>query len=213
MGHVIDLDRRRERRARGTAPGGRRPRVVCVFDAGSPWTYLAAERIDRLFAGVRWRPALDAAMPGGPRDDEVARVAAERRARELGLPLVWPERWPAAARGPTRVAALAAGGGRAAAFVLAAGRLAFGGGFDLADPRVLAEAAAAAGLGVDAALAASRDAARDAELEAAARWVVRRGGSGLPALVVGGALFCGEARVPEAAAARCAVPARAWTIA
>jgi 2-hydroxychromene-2-carboxylate isomerase len=202
MGHVIELDRRRAGRARGTAPGGRRPRVTCVFDVSSPWTYLAAERIDRQFAGVRWRPALEAAIPGGTRGDHAARVAAERRAHELGLPLVWPERWPAAGRGAMRVAALAAGGGRAATFVLAAGRLAFAGGFDLEDPRVLAEAAAAAGLAVGAALAAACDPGHDAELDAAARWAVERGARALPALVVDDRLFCGEARVPEAAAAR-----------
>ncbi len=205
MGHVIELDARRARHARGTAPGGRRPRVVCVFDVSSPWTYLAAERIDRHLAGVRWRPALELALPGGARRDRDARNAAERRALELRLPLVWPERWPAVDRGAARVAALAAGGGRAATFVLAAGRLAFGGGFDLDDPVVLAEAAAAAGLSVDAALAAVRDPSYDDELAAAAHWVAARGGSALPALVVGGRLFSGESALPAAAAARRAV--------
>lgn len=205
MGHVIELDARRARHARRTAPGGRRPRVVCVFDVGSPWTYLAAERIDRHLAGVRWRPALETALSGGARRDPDARSAAERRALELRLPLVWPERWPAVDRGAARVAALAAGGGHAAAFVLAAGRLAFGGGFDLDDPVVLGEAAAAAGLDVDAALAAARDPSRDRELLDAARWVAARGGSVLPAVVVGGRLFSGERTLPAAAAARRAV--------
>jgi 2-hydroxychromene-2-carboxylate isomerase len=207
MGHVIELERRRARRARGTAPGGRRPRVTCVFDVGSPWTYLAAERIDRQFAGVCWRPALEVAMPGGARRDEVARIAAERRARDLGLPLVWPEHWPVAARGASRAAALAARAGRAAAFVLAAGRLAFCGGFDLDDPSVVAEAAATAGLDVDAALAAAADLSLDAELEARARRLAELGGGTLPALLLDGALFCGEGRLPEAAAARHAVGA------
>ena len=82
MGHVIELD---ARRTRWTAPGGRRPRVDCVFDVGSPWTYLAAERIDRHFAGVRWRPALAEAMPGGARHDDVTRPP-------LPPPLPAPER-------------------------------------------------------------------------------------------------------------------------
>ena len=44
-----------------------------------------------------------------------------------------------------------------AAFVLAATRLAFCGGFDLEDPEILAEAAAAAGIVLDDYLQASRD--------------------------------------------------------
>jgi 2-hydroxychromene-2-carboxylate isomerase len=209
VGHVIDLDQRRMQRARWTVPGGRRPRVGCIFEVGSPWTYLSAERIDRQFAGVRWQPALPAAMPGGARQDDVARIAAERRARELRLPLVWPDRLPAGSREAARVAALAAEFGRAATFVLAAGRLAFCGGFDLDDTDVLIEAAAAAELDRDAALAAAADASRDAGLEAAGRWVASRGGTELPALVVNGMLFCGEHRLAEAAAAGLGVRARA----
>lgn len=209
MGHVIELDHRRAQRARGTAPGGRRPRVGCIFEVGSPWTYLAAERIDRQFAGVRWQPALTAAMPGGARHDDVARIAAERRARELRLPLVWPDRVPAESRGPARVAALAAERGHAASFVLAAGRLAYCGGFDLEDTDVLVEAAAAAGLEAAAARAAAADAGRDAGLEAVGRRVAGRSGRRLPALVVDGRLFCGEDRLAEAAAARRAVRLRA----
>jgi 2-hydroxychromene-2-carboxylate isomerase len=181
VGHVIDLDQRRMQRARWTVPGGRRPRVGCIFEVGSPWTYLSAERIDRQFAGVRWQPALPAAMPGGARQDDVARIAAERRARELRLPLVWPDRLPAGSREVARVE----------------------------DTDVLIEAAAAAELDRDAALAAAADARRDAGLEAAGRWVASRGGTELPALVVNGMLFCGEHRLAEAAAAGLGVRARA----
>jgi 2-hydroxychromene-2-carboxylate isomerase len=69
---------------------------------------------------------------------------------------------PAGSREVARVAALAGEFGRAATFVLAAGRLAFCGGFDLDDTDVLIEAAAAAELDRDAALAAAADARRDA---------------------------------------------------
>ena len=155
MGIVISLaDHRPERR--GSA-GGARPRVTFAFDLASPWTYLAAERVDRLFVGVNWRPAyadvlpdpLAVADPSGPAGRDAAeRAAAERRAGELRLPLVWPDRAPDG-RQAMRVAALAAEQDRAAPFVLAAGRLAFCGGYDLDDPETIAEAAAAAGLGLD----------------------------------------------------------------
>jgi 2-hydroxychromene-2-carboxylate isomerase len=104
-----------------------------------------------------------------------------------------------------RVAALAAERERAAPFVLAAGRLTFCGGYDLDDPETLAEAAAAAGLGLREALDAAADHGRDGALEAAARRLLARGADALPALQVGRTLFCGEHRIAEAAAAAGAV--------
>jgi 2-hydroxychromene-2-carboxylate isomerase len=100
-----------------------------------------------------------------------------------------------------RVAALAAECGRGSAFVLAASRLAFCGGFDLDDPEILAEAAAAAGLGLDAALEAAADAGRDGPIEEAGRRLLAQGADRLPVLQVGRTLFCGEERLSEAAAA------------
>ena len=93
-----------------------------------PFSYLAAERIERLFARVVWRPVLGTAVHQG---------------------------------NPAEC-------GRAAAFALAAGRLAWFGGFELDDPEVLADAGAAASLGLDAALQAGGDIARDGPMEAAA---------------------------------------------
>ena len=85
-------------------------------------------------------------------------------------------------------------GGRGAAFVLAATRLAFCGGFDLDDPEILAEAAAAAGVGARRLPAAARDARRDGAIEAAGRALLAAGADRLPALRVGRALYWGESR-------------------
>ncbi len=154
MGDVISLD---ERRSARLAVAERRParmKVTFFFDLASPFTYLAAERVDRLFPGLAWRPAVTEALHAGnplftAADREAAQAAAEDRAAQLHMPLVWPDGYPAGARVAMRVASLAAAeGGHAAPFVLAASRLAFCGGFDLDDPEVLAEAAAAAGLGL-----------------------------------------------------------------
>jgi 2-hydroxychromene-2-carboxylate isomerase len=182
--------------------------VTFYFDLSSPWTYLAAERVDRLFTGLRWVPVLGDALaaagwpPALPVD--AVREAAEDRAAALRMPLVWPDPWPTGLSA-MRVAALAAERGRAAPFVLASGRLAFCGGYDIDDPETIAEAAAAAGLGLDEALAAARDHGRDGVLEQAGLRLLSRGGDALPALRVGRTLYCGEARLPEAAAAA-AVP-------
>jgi 2-hydroxychromene-2-carboxylate isomerase len=88
----------------------------------------------------------------------------------------------------------------AAPFVLAAGRLAYCGGYDLDDPETIAEAAAAAGLGLEETLAAAGDQGRDGPLEAAARRLLAGGADHLPVLQVGRVLFAGEHRVAEAAA-------------
>jgi 2-hydroxychromene-2-carboxylate isomerase len=220
VGEVISLAAHREARVHGRAGGtrahrGDRRQVTFYFDLSWPGTYLAAERVDRLFPGAAWRPALaDALYAGNPLAAagawEDARAAAAERARALRMPLVWPERFPATGRAAMRVAVVAAEQGRAAPFVLAASRLAFCGGFDLDDPEVLAEAAAAACVSLDDCLSAAGEYARDGELEATGLRLLALGATQLPALRVGRALFCGEERIAEAATAwrGAAVPLR-----
>jgi 2-hydroxychromene-2-carboxylate isomerase len=204
MGHVIQLSRQRPRSASidETAPASVAP--VFYFDLASPFTYLAAERVDRRLAYAEWRPARGARFgtsdPSATAADAFERAwrVAEQRARDLHLPLVSPDRFPSPVPKAMRVADLAVGSGLGAAFAVAAGRLAFCGGFDLEDPGILAEAAAAAGLEVELALAASRDARRDRAIAAAARAVWAEGGAMLPALLYDGRLYCGEQRMTAA---------------
>jgi 2-hydroxychromene-2-carboxylate isomerase len=202
VGTVASLEHHRRTRPRHNGATRRQPpRATLFFDLRSPFTYLVAERADRLFGGLEWRPASADILYDGEHDADGSLAAAER-ARLLGLPLVWPEERPYRVLGAMRVASLAADRGCAAAFVLAAGRLAFCGGFDIDDPEILAEAAAAAGIALDDALCAAGDAARDEPIEAAARMLLAAGATRLPALRVGRMLFCGEDRLMEAAAAR-----------
>jgi 2-hydroxychromene-2-carboxylate isomerase len=198
LGELISLAARRAARA-GTGTPPVRPRVSFYFDLLSPWTYLAAERVERQFVGVRWRPVVpDVLAP--EESDEDARRVVELRAEQLRMPLVWPDTWPSAGRSAMRVASLAAERGRAAPFVLAASRLAFCGGYDLDDPEALAEAAAAAGLGLGESLKAAGDLRRDGSLERAGLRLLAQGADELPVFVVGHVLFCGEGRLGEAAA-------------
>jgi 2-hydroxychromene-2-carboxylate isomerase len=207
MGDVIRLDDRRSARHVAADHAPSRLRATFYFDLASPFTYLAAERVDRMFPALTWRPALSEALHAGnplsaSTDREAAQSAAEQRAQQLHMPLVWPDGYPTGARVAMRVAALAAcEGGHAAPFVLAASRLAFCGGFDLDDPEVLAEAAAAAGLGLPEVMAAAGDRSRDGEMEATALRLLAQGADRLPVLKVGRTLFCGEHRIAEAAAA------------
>jgi len=204
MGEVISLDAGRRDRSAGARRSPGAPSAALHFDLACPFSYLALERVDRRLPGVRWRPSCAEALHrGNPWADDAAgaaaRAAAERRARELHLPLSWPPDHPRNARGAMRAAEYAAEAGRGGAFALAAARLAFCGGFDLNDPEVLAEAAAAAGLPLDGCLSAAGDRARDGRLEAAGRWLLAAGADRLPALRVGRVLHCGEQRVAEAA--------------
>src|SRR3954470_4951185 len=96
MGIVVSLEARRQGRpARGAARIDR-VRTALYFDLADPGTYLAAERVDRLFPGLAWVPAsLDALCvvrggPAGLTDEE-----AVARAGLLRMPLVWPDRHPA----------------------------------------------------------------------------------------------------------------------
>jgi 2-hydroxychromene-2-carboxylate isomerase len=205
MGELIHLAKRRDARRRRTLR--REPaRAQLYFDLACPFTYLVTERVERSFDHVTWTPACAETLQRGcPVDDaetrERVRAAAEQRAADLRLPLVWPERFPSGARAAMRAASFAAEAGRGGAFVLAAGRLAFCGGFDLDDPEVLAEAAAAAAVPLDECLRAARDPRRDAAMEVVARRLLAAGADRLPALRVGRSLFWGETQLSTAVAA------------
>src|SRR3954453_4502745 len=133
MGEVIRLEDRRARR-RPDAEGRNAVRAEFFFDLASPFTYLAAERVDRAFAAVTCTPACAVKLrcrdlPAGEAEAGEVAERAEARAAALRLPLEWPERWPAPVPAAMRVAHHAAQEGRGGAFVLAATRPAVGGGF------------------------------------------------------------------------------------
>jgi 2-hydroxychromene-2-carboxylate isomerase len=208
MGNVISLAQ--HRRTRTAVPAAatiaRSARATFYFDLSSPYTYLAAERADRLFPGLVWKPVAEEILQRP--DPEQADV--EDRAHALGLPLVWPADLGAdTVRPAMRVASLAAERGCAAPFVLAATRLAYCGGFELDHPEVLAEAAAAANLGLEECLQAAGDVGRDGAMEEAARRLFAQGAERLPALRIGRLLFAGEDRMGEAHAAAQAPALRA----
>src|SRR3954468_15226065 len=204
MGEVIRLEDRRARR-RPDVEGRNAVRAEFFFDLASPFTYLAAERVDRAFDAVTWTPACAVKLrcrdlPAGEAEAGEVAERAEARAAALRLPLEWPERWPMAVPAAMRVAHYAAQQGRGGAFVLAATRLAFAGGFDLEDLEILTEAGAAAGLRLDGCLHAAREERRDGAMEAASRRLLGSGADRLPALCVARGVFWGEDRVGDAAA-------------
>jgi 2-hydroxychromene-2-carboxylate isomerase len=174
---------------------GRSRAAQFIYDMACPLSYLAAEQVELSLGQVDWLPAL-----GGLSDPAAVREEAERTARGLRLPLVWPESYPQPVLRATRAAAHAAAAGFGARFGLAALRLAFCGGFDLEDPEVLTEAAAAAGLGAEECLTAASDARFDPRLRETVEGLHRVGAQGLPAVRVGGRVFAGPQAIPQAAA-------------
>jgi 2-hydroxychromene-2-carboxylate isomerase len=205
MRDVTVLAERRARGGRGNpAPAGHAP-IAFYFDPCCPFSYLAAERVERRFSAVSWIPAPSAALQTGdpwsdPRVARLLRVLAERRAAELRLPLVWPDHFPPTGTEALRVAVHAVRAGVGPAFALAACRLAFCGGFDLDDPVNLAEAAAAAGIEFNACRREAQDARNDEPLEASAHGLIALGVTQLPALKVGARWFVGESSLAEASA-------------
>jgi 2-hydroxychromene-2-carboxylate isomerase len=188
-------------------------RAIFYYDLGSPYAYLAAERVNAVFteAGTEvpeWQPVLlgglfarfdrDSWANGPGRDDGLREV--ERRASAYGLPPIrWPEPFPGNTLYAMRVATFAKEIGRTVAFSLAAFRQAFAGGLDLTEPDNVMVAAAAAEMHPRAiAVAVGRDATKTALREATDR-AGDAGVVGVPTVVVGGEVFWGDDRLEDAA--------------
>ncbi len=190
-------------------------RATFYFDLGSPYAYLAAERITTVFeeAGAEqpeWQPVLLGALfrrfgrdswANGPGREQGLREV-ERRAEEYGLPAIrWPDPFPGNTLFAMRAATFAKEIGRTTSFSLAAFRQAFAAGRDLSDPENVFIAAASSELHPRSLKAAvGRDAIkgrlRDATDEAG-----ERGVSGVPSVYAGGDVYWGDDRLEDAAAA------------
>ena len=186
-------------------------RPVFYYDLGSPYAWLAAERINALFPVVPvWQPILlgglfkrfgrDSWANGPARDEGIREV--ERRAAEYGLPPVrWPQPWPGNTLAAMRAAVFAQRAGRAVAFSLAAFRQAFAAGRDLGDVDNVLIAAAACELHPNAVLKGLESRTVKDALRAATDEAGDRGVTGVPTVAVGDKLFWGDDRLEEAAAA------------
>jgi 2-hydroxychromene-2-carboxylate isomerase len=199
----------------GTPNSARRfaatPPPVFYFDLGSPYAWLAAERINSVLPEPPvWQPILLGGLfkrlgrsswaEGEGRSAGMAEV--ERRARERGLPPVrWPIPWPGDTLFAMRVATFAADIGRGPVFALAAFRQAFAGGRDLSKPENVLVAAAACELHPRAVEAAAASRSVKNALRAATDEAVDRGIVGVPSVLVGDEVFWGDDRLDEAAAA------------
>ena len=189
--------------------------MVFFYDLGSPYAYLAAERIHSVFeeAGApapEWRPVLLGGLFGrfgrdswanGPGHEQGMREV-ERRAQAYGLPPIrWPDNWPGNYLFAMRVATFATEIGRGVSLPLAAFRQHFAAGRDLSEPDNVFIAAASAELHPRSLeVAVTRDSIK-ARLREATEAAGDLGVRGVPSVVVGGEVFWGDDRLEEAAAA------------
>jgi 2-hydroxychromene-2-carboxylate isomerase len=190
-------------------------RATFFYDLGSPYAYLAAERMNAVFNETgaevpEWQPILLGGLfarfdrdswANGP-DREAGLREVERRASSYGLPPIrWPDPFPGNTLYAMRVATFAKDIGRTVAFSLAAFRQAFAAGRDLTEPDSVLVAAAAAEMHPRAIeVAVGRDATKDA-LRAATDRAGDLGVIGVPSLVVGDEVFWGDDRLDDAAQA------------
>ncbi len=184
-------------------------RATFYYDLGSPYAYLAAERISGLFteAGLEqpeWQPILLGGLfqhfgreswGNGP-EREAGMAECERRASAYGLaPIVWPDPWPGNMLTAMRVATFAKQTGRTVSFSLAAFRQQFAAGRDLSDPDNVMIAGAACELHPRALLKAVQTEIVKGALREATEAAAARGVEGVPALVVGEEVFWGDDRL------------------
>jgi 2-hydroxychromene-2-carboxylate isomerase len=188
---------------------------VFFYDLGSPYSYLAAERVNALFTDAvgeppEWQPVLLGALfkrfgrdswGNGP-GREAGMRECERRASAYGLPPIqWPEPWPPNTLYAMRAATFAKEIGRTVSFSLAAFRQAFAAGRDLSQPENVLLAGAASEMHPRAIEAAVGRRQIKERLRAATDAAGDHGVRGVPSMLVSGEVFWGDDRLEEAAEA------------
>jgi 2-hydroxychromene-2-carboxylate isomerase len=184
---------------------------IFYFDLGSPYAWLAAERIHQVLpVPAVWQPILLGGIwqqTGGgswartEKRGEGMREIEERAKRYGLLPVKWPKQWPNNGLYVMRAATFAQQTGRTVAFALAAFRQAFAGGKDLSDVDNVLIAAAACELHPNAVLKGIEMQSTKDRLRAATEEAYGRGVRGVPSVAVGDKVFWGDDRLEEAAKA------------
>jgi 2-hydroxychromene-2-carboxylate isomerase len=182
------------------------------FDLGSPFAYLAAERLgSALPEPVRWQPVSLGAIfkatgrsswaMGDPERRQRGMAEVEQRALAYGLaPVRWPDPWPGNYLVAMRAATFAQQQGREREFAIQAFRDAFVAGHDLSIPAHVFEAAEAAGLDPHELERAVGEPEVKLALREATDAAQLLGVFGVPTLAVADELFWGDDRLADAAA-------------
>jgi 2-hydroxychromene-2-carboxylate isomerase len=188
------------------------PPPTFYFDLGSPYAYLAAERITTLLPEpVQWQPVLLGGLfklagrsswaLGDHRRREAGMAEIERRARLYGLtPMRWPDPWPSNYLVAMRATTFAFARGRGRQFAQRAFRDAFQRGADLSITAHVLESARQVGLERRELEAAIESPEVKQSLREATDAAFELGVFGVPTIAVDGELFWGDDRLEDAAA-------------
>lgn len=185
--------------------------IELFFDVGSPYSYLAATRIEALGARVgrpvRWRPFLLGGVFKATGNTMPAAVAAKARymmadlarwAASYDVPLRFPSRFPLNTLRTQRalVAAGRSSGPEAIGpFALALFHAYWADDRDVSSDEVIADVAAACGLDGAAILAEAGDPACKEELKRITDEAIERGAFGAPSIFDGDDLYFGNDRL------------------
>jgi 2-hydroxychromene-2-carboxylate isomerase len=187
------------------------PQVIFYFDLGSPFAYLAAERMHQVLPEpVNWQPVSLGALfkltgrsswaLGDPARRQAGMAEVERRARQYGLPpMRWPDPWPTNYLFAMRVATYAFQIGHGREFTMSALRHAFQAGHDLGLVEHVMEAAAKVGLDPQAVNQAANDPEIKLALRACTETAHKLGVYGVPTIALAKELFWGDDRLHDAA--------------
>jgi 2-hydroxychromene-2-carboxylate isomerase len=186
------------------------PRVTFYFDLGSPYAYLAAERLPKLLPEpVQWQPVLLGGLfkltgrsswaLGDHRRRAAGMAEIERRARSYGLaPMRWPDPWPADYLIAMRATAYAFSVQRGREFAMQAYRDAFVEGAELGVAANVFASAGRAGFDAEAVRAAVQDPQIKRELYVATDAAYDLGVFGVPTIAIEDELFWGDDRLEDA---------------
>lgn len=198
VGELINFAERQADRSRPS-----RGPAAFFFALGCPISYLAAERVERALGEIEWVP-IHGVFTDERSESERVQISgellelAEREAEALRLPLIAPAGAFETPRELLRAAVFATDEGVGARFSLAASRFLFCGGYEAGDPQVIVQAAIAAGLAPERAVAAGGDPGHDRVLDATAQGLRSRGVIASPAIRIGKRWFEGLDAVPGA---------------
>jgi 2-hydroxychromene-2-carboxylate isomerase len=188
------------------------PEVTFYFDIGSPYAYLAAERMHSVLPEpVVWQPVLLGGLfkltgrsswaLGDYRRRQAGMAEIERRARNYALPpMRWPDPWPTDYLTAMRAVTYAFTTDRGRGLAMSMFRNAFQTGCELSRQAGVLEAAAQAGIGGEELERATQDPAIKQRLRDATDAAYAIGVFGVPTFSIDGELFWGDDRLEDAAA-------------
>jgi 2-hydroxychromene-2-carboxylate isomerase len=185
------------------------------YEFASPYSYIAAERIERLAAeagvAVQWRPFVigpilrlrphnpSPTQDAPPAQKQYRRRDVERICLNEGIALNWPSTYPRNGLLAARVAQIADPSWRPA-FSRAVYRANFVKDRDISDPAVIAAILTKLDREIDVVMEAALSAANKAALAATVEEAINKGIFGAPSFVVDGELFWGNDRLEQAIA-------------